>query len=119
MKVLVCGGRNYRDRDHVWSTLHKLDADTWIDCVVHGAARGANRHGMNWALDNGRSHSPFVADWKQHGKAAGMLRNREMLRDGKPDLVVAFPGGRGTADMVRQAKLAGVRVIQVAPRYDR
>ncbi|MGP1257091.1 MAG: DUF2493 domain-containing protein [Kiloniellales bacterium] len=118
MRVLVCGGRNYRDSDHVWKTLHELDADTPIDCVVHGAARGADRHGMIWALDNGRLHAPFAADWARHGKAAGALRNSQMLRDGKPDLVVAFPGGRGMADMVRKAQLAGVPVLQVPPQAE-
>ena len=54
------------------------------------------------------------ADWKKYGKSAGCRRNALMLRDGCPDFVVAFPGGRGTADMVKKAKAAGVRVIEVA-----
>jgi ABC-type sugar transport system substrate-binding protein len=36
-----------------------------------------------------------------------------MLDEGKPDIVVAFPGGTGTADMVRRARKAGVVVIEV------
>ena len=116
MRVLVCGGRDYRDSDHVWNTLCDLDASERIDCVIHGAATGADHEGMIWAQGNDRKHAPFSAEWERYGKRAGPLRNERMLRDGKPDLVVAFPGGRGTADMVAQAQLAGVRVLQVPPR---
>jgi UDP-N-acetylmuramoylalanine-D-glutamate ligase len=66
-----------------------------------------------WASLNGRGHVAFPADWKTHGKAAGPKRNRQMLDDAKPDLVVAFPGGRGTDDMVNKAKSRGVPVVRV------
>lgn len=49
------------------------------------------------------------ADWGRYGKAAGPIRNQEMLESGI-DLVIALPGGRGTADMVRRAEGAGVPV---------
>jgi UDP-N-acetylmuramoylalanine-D-glutamate ligase len=53
------------------------------------------------------------ADCETHGRSADPIRNRRTLDEGKPDLVVAFPGGRGTAHMVSQARAAGVRVIEV------
>jgi hypothetical protein len=53
----------------------------------------------------------YPADWQKHGKAAGPIRNRQMLEDGKPDLVIAFSGGRGTANMISQARAAGVKVL--------
>lgn len=55
----------------------------------------------------------YPADWPRYGKAAGPMRNQQMVDEGKPDVVLAFPGGRGTADMVRRAKAAGVRVVEV------
>jgi len=55
----------------------------------------------------------FLANWRTHGKAAGPIRNQQMLDEGRPHLVVAFPGGTGTADMVRRAKAAGVPVMEV------
>jgi len=48
-----------------------------------------------------------------HGRAAGPVRNAQMLAEGKPDFVVAFPGGRGTADMCKQARARGVKVVEV------
>lgn len=113
MRVLVCGGRHYRDRDQVRNTLSDLDIAERIECVIHGAATGADTEGMIWAQANDRKHAPFAAEWERYGKKAGPLRNQRMLDEGKPDLVVAFPGGRGTANMVAQAQLAGVRVLRV------
>ena len=55
----------------------------------------------------------YMADWDGLGRKAGPIRNQRMLDDGKPDLGIAFPGGRGTADMVRRAREAGVETIQV------
>ena len=55
------------------------------------------------------------ADWAKHGRKAGPIRNQRMIDEGRPDLVVAFPGGTGTADMVERARVAGIRVIEIAP----
>lgn len=55
-----------------------------------------------------------IADWSKYGKAAGPMRNQKMLDEYKPDLVVALPGGRGTADMVSRARVAGVEVIEAS-----
>jgi len=56
---------------------------------------------------------PYKADWHLHGKAAGPKRNQRMLDHGRPKRVIAFPGGKGTADMVDRARVAGVDVIEV------
>jgi hypothetical protein len=120
MRVLVCGGRNYNNRDHVFNTLAEIDAERGpITCIIHGAATGADHEGMIWAqmmAESGRviAHAPFAADWRVFGKAAGPIRNKRMLAEGNPDVILAFPGGRGTADMVRQARAAGVEVIEIA-----
>lgn len=118
MRVLVCGGRDYSDREHTQNTLTELHARRGpITTVIHGAARGADTEGMLWAIaTQGVGSVAFPADWNRYGKAAGAMRNERMLTEGKPDLVVAFPGGVGTADMVRRAKKAGVEVILVLPR---
>jgi hypothetical protein len=117
MRALVCGGRDYDDRDHVWNTLCELDAERGpFEVVIHGRATGADSEAMIWAQGLGRKHAPFQADWHTHGRAAGPLRNQRMIDEGRPNLVIAFPGGRGTADMVRRAKAAGVEVIEISPQ---
>jgi hypothetical protein len=125
VRVLVCGGRDYTDRDHIWNTLCEIDAKRGpITCVIHGAATGADSEAMFWAqmmADCGKAikHAPFIADWHTDGKAAGPIRNQRMLDVGKPDLVVAFPGAKGTSDMVRRARQAGVEVVEIKARLEK
>ena len=123
--ILVCGGRGYYKYSKVWQTLGNLITDAWFKdpedaiTIIQGGATGADFCAKIFALDEYDQvpliqHKEFPADWKTHGKAAGSIRNQQMLDEGKPDIVVAFPGGAGTADMIRRATAAGVEVIQVA-----
>lgn len=113
MRVLVCGGREYADwhtmRDVLWGIHH----DTRIVEIIHGGARGADEMAARWAKLADVPVAVVKADWQRHGKAAGPLRNQEMLDRHHPDQVIAFPGGRGTADMVRRAKAAGLKVREI------
>ncbi len=113
MRVLVCGGRTFLDRDRVFATLDDLHAATPITFLAHGGAKGADRSAEAWAMSRGVAWRRWMADWKALGKAAGPARNATMLAEARPDLVVAFPGKRGTADMVRKAYAAEVPVTRV------
>lgn len=108
MKVLVCGGRNFIDRPWLYSVLDQLGGT--VTEIISGGATGADRYAIHWALERKVPYTEWPADWKFDGKAAGPLRNQRMLERAKPDMVIAFPGGRGTADMVRRAKDAKVPV---------
>lgn len=110
MKALVCGGRDYTDKQTVFSYLDHTHAKHSISLIIHGAARGADSLAGEWAADRKVPVQEYKADWTQ-GKKAGILRNKKMLEEGQPDLVIAFPGGRGTADMVRRSKTAAIPVI--------
>jgi hypothetical protein len=112
MRVLVCGGRDYKNKTVVYSTLDHVDEQYGIDHLICGGASGADSLAIAWCYDNDIKHEVHYADWGKHGRAAGPIRNQQML-DTNPDLVVAFPGGRGTAHMVKIAKAAGVEVIEV------
>ena len=113
MRVLVCGGRDFHDCGAVWRVLMDLHEAEPISSVIQGGASGADSSAMTWALSEGVPCIEYKADWKSYGRSAGPLRNQLMLSDGKPDLVIAFPGGSGTADMVKRAERAGVRVVSV------
>jgi hypothetical protein len=112
MKVLVCGGRNFRDVRAVKDALTDLHMESHITKIIEGGASGADCYAAEWADEWSMAHETFSADWQTHGRAAGPIRNQKMLDEGKPDLVLAFPGGRGTDDMVRRATAAGVRVLK-------
>lgn len=104
LKILVCGGRNYDDREFVFYVLDRLNPDI----IVHGTAKGADSLADEWAIENNKEVRRYPAKWILHGKSAGALRNREMLGQELDDLdgVIAFPGGPGTADMIAIAKKA-------------
>jgi len=112
VRVLVCGGRDFSDQRAVDVALDDLHDNKGITRIIEGGASGADRFAYEWAAINCVPIEHFVADWKRNGRAAGPIRNKQMLDDGKPDLVMAFPGGRGTADMVRRAEAANVPVLR-------
>jgi len=76
-------------------------------------AQGADMFAHNWAEVVGIPIEEYPANWKEFGKSAGAIRNQQMLKEGKPNLVIAFPGGRGTEHMIEISKKAKVKVEQV------
>lgn len=111
MKILVCGGRAFNDQTSLFNFLDSFQyVMGMVDVVIHGDAPGADQLAGQWARSHGITELKFPADWNKHGKAAGPIRNSIMLTE-KPDFVIAFPGGRGTRNMVGQANLNGVKVI--------
>lgn len=117
--ILVCGGRDYDDEvvfNHLMDeflSMYRADHPDAHLVIVHGAARGADTLADRWAKRNGVAVVACPADWDTHKKAAGMIRNAEMLKKWKPAAVIAFPGGRGTAHMMSIARKAGVHVHEV------
>jgi hypothetical protein len=114
MRVLVCGGRHYADRDRLYTVLDQLHAKLGFTLVIAGGARGADTLAEEWAKAVSLPCEVYRADWEGLGRKAGPIRNERMLAEDKPDLVVGFPGGRGTAHMVGIARVAGVQVIEIA-----
>jgi hypothetical protein len=113
VRVLVCGGRDYSDAAFVNWVLDKVHKKLKITCIIHGCARGADTFGAEWAERQTLVTSYGVpADWKTYGTRAGPVRNGLMLSHGKPQLVIAFDGGSGTAHMVKISEERGVKVIQ-------
>lgn len=112
-RVLVCGGRDYTNEAMAFAILDAAHAANPIIEVIHGAAAGADMLAAMWAAKRGVPERPFQADWETYGKAAGPMRNRKMLDEGKPHIVIAFPGGRGTRNMIEQAEGANVPVARI------
>lgn len=106
-KTLVCGGRDFWDIARVYRTLCELQPSE----IIEGGAGGADELARDWAMVFDVPCTTVRANWRLHGYRAGPIRNRKMLDEHKPEQVVAFPGGRGTANMVNIATAAGVDVI--------
>lgn len=114
MKVLICGGRNFNDMALVHEAMNDFVATFgWPTKVIHGGAAGADMLAGRWAHHRGIPVTVYRADWTRHGKRAGPIRNQQMIDEGKPDVVIAFPGGRGTADMLRRAEAAGISITEI------
>lgn len=102
----------------VFARLDAIHAETPITMVIHGGATGADTWADQWAKESGIEVDDYPIhrdEWKRHGPAMGPIRNQMMITDARPELVVAFPGGRGTADMVRKAEKAGIGIVAVLP----
>lgn len=112
MKVLVCGSRDFDQWARLFGVLDECLKKLPLMEVVEGEAKGADTYARQWAEERGVVVHKFPADWAKHGKAAGPIRNKQMLDSGV-ELVIAFPlstMGRGTGDMVRQAQAAKIPV---------
>jgi hypothetical protein len=117
--VVATGGRDYRDKDHVYRTLDKIHRLRNIRLLVEGGAFGADHHAQCWARERGVPFKTEYAKWNdishpdavvrtrkngtQYNVLAGFWRNQKMMDDYNPDVVVVFPGGSGTADMRTRA----------------
>ena len=114
MRVLICGGRNFNDDGLMMDTMIDINIEfNGIDVIIDGDCRGADKLGGEWAEYMNIEREIYPANWNKYGKSAGYKRNTQMLVEGKPDLVVAFPGGKGTAMMIKIARDAGVEVREI------
>lgn len=118
MIVLVCGGRNFSDRKYLFQILDSINIRYGIETVIHGGAAGADTLGGRWAIERDIDVRVYKADWKTHGKAAGIIRNQRMLDDEKIDMVVAFLGGNGTQDMISRADKKGIKIMDYGNRLE-
>lgn len=125
MRVLVTGDRNWTDHEIIRNILYGYTPLVSIEpvVVIHGAARGADSIAGEYAAMIGFEVEEYPADWGTHHRAAGPIRNRQMLKEGKPDVVLAFhddlASSKGTKDMVDASLAAGVPVYNIRRMGDR
>jgi hypothetical protein len=115
MRLLVCGGRDFSDVQLAHEKITKAIGTIFMTppTIIHGGAKGADAIAGEYAKINGFPCEVYPADWNAHGRAAGPIRNRQMIVEGRPDAVLALHGGRGTQNMVKQARAAGIVVYIV------
>lgn len=113
MKVLICGGRDFRNETLLRTILDQRHGKHSFSRVIEGGTRGVDAMAKRWAWGHQIPVITFKADWARYGPGAGPIRNQQMLDEGQPELVIAFPGGKGTADMVDRARRAGVPVEEI------
>ena len=104
MKVAIIGSRTFNDYDRLETTLDMLSAGFGFNVVVSGGADGADSLAEQYADNRHLNRIIHLPKWQLHGKAAGMIRNRDIIDDA--DVVVAFWDGksRGTKNSMNLAK---------------
>lgn len=112
-KVLICGDKNFEDRNIIRIWLCQLQ-DWGYDTIINGGAKGADTIATEEAEQMGFNIITVRAEWRKYGRGAGPLQNREKLQF-NPDLVIFFHNNilesKGTKNMVKQALEAGIEVI--------
>lgn len=116
MRVVVAGSRFQKNRKFVFTALDAIHARTPITRLAHGDCEGTDKLAGEWARSRGVEEVPHPADWDRWGNSAGPRRNSSMLKAESPDMAIAFPGGKGTGDLVKKAGAQGIPVTKIA-RY--
>lgn len=111
MRLLVCGGRHFEDAETVQRALVSLHWKNTVTVLIHGSVTGSGIVAEAWARRAGVPVVRYPPNWELYGSKAERLRSQFMLHDSRPELVMAFPGGRNTADLVQQAINAKIAVI--------
>ena len=114
MKTIIAGGREITDHRKIFRAIAMArDAGWEISEVVSGCCRGVDTIAAEAAGRKGVHVEPFPANWDKHGKAAGIIRNRQMAE--YADALIAIWNGksRGTRNMIEQAGKMGLRVFVV------
>ena len=111
MRVAVVGSRFFTEYDYVKSCLDGINDRNKITVIISGGARGADSLGERYARENGIEFVLFAADWNKHGKAAGPIRNKQLIEEGKPEMVVAFKPGKGTMNTIGHAERNNIEVV--------
>lgn len=113
MRVLVYGGRDFTDTESLYKYLDKFHEENLITIIIEGDARGADRIAGHWARKNRIDLLVFKAQWDTLGKAAGFIRNKQMRDEGRPDVGIQCPGGKGTEMMRKLLEEKGIPVYDI------
>jgi len=114
MRVLVCGSRNWTDKERIYKIISLYNELYHPIVVIHGDAKGADTIAKECSIELGIPFESYPADWNKYGRSAGPRRNRKML-DTNPDTVIAFHddlySSKGTLDMVTRSRKKGTTVL--------
>jgi len=122
VRIIICGDRRWTDYELIKKFVD--NSKNQIELLIEGEAPGADSHARNAAMETGIENKivKFPAEWNKYGRAAGLIRNQQMLDfllryDGKK-MVFAFHDNlersKGTKHMLKIAKKAGVQVETIS-----
>jgi len=109
MKIIVTGGRTYSNKNTLWKTLDSFSPTE----IIQGGADGADLLAKSYALEKGIKCTTYNAEWNKYGLSAGPKRNKKMCKENQDAILVAFKGGKGTANCIKEAQALGMKVFEV------
>ncbi len=112
-RILVRGGTKYQNADRVFLVLDRAVKNLGMTVLIHSDAKGAESIAGGWAGLHGIEAVLFRAESTTYGKTAVPILNTKMLEEGRPNLVIAFPGGWDVDDLIHKAREAGVKVYEI------
>jgi len=113
MRILICSGRFYADTKTVTRVLDVYARSHKMNVLIHGGHQALGGIIESWAREIDIHLIRYPANWARYGKYAELRRNLFMLEDSRPDLVLAFPGGEDTAECIKIAQRAGIKVVEI------
>lgn len=116
MRVLICAGRHYADTRLCRQALEAFQREHEVRVLIHGGNQFLGGEIEDWAREMGADIVRYPPNWQLHGKLAERLRNTFMLKDSRPDILIALPGGDDTEELVNQARQAGIPILPVNGR---
>ena len=105
MKVVICGSRSIKDTDYVRNCIEQSRLD--ITEVISGGAGGVDTIAYWWAQLKGIPCTMVRAEWRKHGRSAGVIRNHEMVKVADAVIVIWDGVSLGTKNTISQARIAG------------
>ncbi|MBK5540799.1 DUF2493 domain-containing protein [Pseudomonas sp. TH05] len=116
MRILICAGRHYADTHLCRRVLEAFQRMHEVRVLIHGGSQFLGAEIEDWAREIGADIVRYPPNWQLHGKHAERLRNAFMLKDSRPDLVIALPGGEDTEELLARAKAQGIQTLSVTDR---
>ncbi|NWB98701.1 DUF2493 domain-containing protein [Pseudomonas gingeri] len=113
MRVLICAGRYYLNAAMCRKVLEAYHQTHTISVLIHGGNQFLGSEIEDWARENGTHLVRYPSNWQRYGKQAERRRNQFMLMDSEPELVIAFPGGSDTEELVAQARAMEIGVLSL------
>jgi len=115
LKLAVVGNRTFDDPELMSKVLDRYRAEHPDMTIISGAAKGADTLAANYAKAHSLNLIEFPADWAQHGRRAGPLRNSQIVAEA--EMLIAFwdEASTGTRDSINKAHARGIPVLVVTP----
>lgn len=116
MKVIIAGSRSIDSYDVVKKAVEASGID--VTEVVSGGSYGVDKLGERWARENDVPVKQFIPNWMAYGASAGPIRNGQMAAYADALIAVWDGASRGTANMMKQAEKARLKIYTVIVRDD-